>query len=154
MPNPRNDGHRFRAGTFTSASVGSAFAFVNFPVQSDQTIDNQTFAPWAGPYQSLPPEYARIWQAADGTQHFDGPFHGVIGPFTYWTFGMMSYFISTNFAAGVYTAAATIMVYDITDTAVFLNVTAHRPVIGQDFEPQYGGWGNVKLRYEIGTVTA
>ena len=67
---------------------------------------------------------------------------------------MMSYFISTNFAGGVYSALATIMVYDITDTAVFLNVTAYRPVIGQDFEPGYSGWANVKIRYDIGTVTA
>ena len=154
MPTPRNDGHRFRVGTFTSASVGSAFAFLNFAVQADQSQDNQAIVPWAGPYQSLPPEYSRVWIAADGTQQKDGYYKGVIGPFSLWTFGMMSYFISTNFAGGVYSAAATIMVYDITDTAVFLNCTAYRPVVGQDMDAYYSGWQNVKIRYDFGVVTA
>lgn len=150
----RNDDHRLRAGTYTSASITPTYAIINWAVQSDQVIDNQTAIPWAGPFQSIPPEYARIAIAADLSARQDGYLHGVLGLFRFWTFGMMSYLISQIFPAGIYSAAVSMMLYDATETAVYLNATMHRPVIGQDFEPEIGGWKNIKLRYEAGSITS
>lgn len=154
MTTTRHDDHRLRAGTFTSAGITSTYAILNWTAQADQLQDNQTVIPWAGPFQCLPPEYARVAGAADLTQRPDGFLHGVLGPFSYWTFGMMNYLITTVFPASVYYAAVSMMLYDITDTAIYVNATMARPVIGQDFEPEIGGWKNIKLRYEMGSLTS
>lgn len=154
MPNARNDGQRLRLGTFTSSGITSAYTIRDFANVADQLQDNQPIVPWAGPYQCEPPEYARIWIAADGTQRQDGFLHGVLGPFSLWTFGMTNFMLATYWPGGVYSSLVSMMLFDATDTAIFLNATAYRPVIGQDFEPVYSGWQNVKIRYDIGAITA
>lgn len=150
----RNDDHRLRAGTYTSTGITSTYCIRDFPVQSDQTVDNQTAYPWAGPFQCLPPERARVVMTADGGQARDGFWRGILGPFSFWTFGMMSYVLSQIFPAGIDQALVSMMLYDATETAVYLNATLHRPIVGQDFEPEIGGWKNIRLRYEAGSITS
>lgn len=152
MPTARGDAPRLRSGTQAVGSITSTYAVTNWTVQSDQQVNNQIVVPWVAPYQMLPPEYSRIIIAADGTQTGDGYVRGVFGPFVYWTFGMMDYFLDTYLSTTAYSAAGSLMVYDITDTAIYLNATIYRPIIGQDMEPVFGGWQNVKIRYDFGTV--
>jgi hypothetical protein len=150
VPTFRSRDVRWRYGTYTSSSITSTYSWVNYTVQSDQTIDNQTAVEWIPPYQMLPPEYARINALGDP----DGWLVGVFGPIELMTFGQMSYVLSTNFPGGIYKAAGSLMVYDKSGTAVYLNATMHRPIIGQDMEPRPAGWGQVKFRYDFGVVVS
>lgn len=153
MPNVRAEGHRLRAGTYTSSSVTTTYAITAWTVQSDQQLNGQTVSPWIPPYQAPPPEYARVITTGDLNQGADGYLKWT-WTFSYWTFGQMSYFLSTYLSGSVYSAAVTAMTYDATDTAVFINATLNRPVINQDMEPEIAGWKNVKLRFDSGVVTS
>ncbi len=154
MPTARNTGHRLRLGTFTSTGITTAYAITAFPVQADQLIDNQPAVEWAAPYQSLPPEYVRVAGYMDGLQLQDGFLHGVLGPFRYWTFGMVGYVLTNIFPSNAYSSLVSMMLYDASDNAVFLNCTLYRPVIGRDYKPAYGGWEDINLKFEIGTLTS
>ena len=149
----RNDDYRIRPGTFTSGSITATYSITAWTVQSDQMQDNQVIVPWLAPFQAIPPEFARIAQNADGSVREDGFLHGVL-PFPYWTFGQMNYLISTYFSGGVYSALVSMLVYDRNDAAMYLNATLFLPVVGQDMDPEIGGYKNIKLRYGIGVVTA
>lgn len=152
MPNARGDAPRLRAGTVVVASITSTYAITNWTVQNDQKQGAVTIVEWLAPYQALPPEYDRIALALDGTARPDGFMHGIFGPFSYWTFGMMDYFLDTYLSTTAYSALVSMMVYDITDTAIYLNSTIYRPIPGQDMEPAVGGWKNIRVRWGIGTV--
>lgn len=154
MPVARLEAHRLRSGTYTSSSITSTYAITAWTVANDQKSDSQVVVPWLPPYQMLPLEYARVTQNLDGSSSADGFLQGIFGPFPYWTHGMLSYFLSTYLAAGVRSAAASAMFYDVTDTAQYLNLTIHRPVAGQDMEPVFGGWANVRIRCDFGTVVS
>lgn len=153
MANPRQTGHQIRAGTFTSAGMGSTYAISGFPNQSDQIVDNQIQVPWVAPSEIAVPEYARAVIYADGSQRADG-FLGWTWQFSYWTFGMFSYWLTTFWPSGVYSAAVTVMVYDATDTAIYVNAQAYRPVIGQSLDWAVAGYTNIKVKFGFGKVTS
>lgn len=154
MPTARNDAPRLRAGTVASASITSTYAITNWTVQSDQQQGSVTVVEWLGPYQMIPAIPARIAIAMDGTARADGFYRGTLGPFSYWTMGMVGYYHSTYLGTGVYSAAGSLMVFDETDAALYLNATIYRLIPGQDMEPYAGGWKNVRIRYDFGAVAA
>jgi hypothetical protein len=102
----------------------------------------------------IPSEYAVIAVNADDSASAHGFITGTL-EFSFWTFGMISYILTTFFASNVYSAPVSLMLYDITDTAFYLNAVAYRPVRNdqfQDFEPYPTGWANVKLRFSDGVI--
>ena len=152
MPNPRNTGHRIRAGTYAAAGVTSGYAIESFPVQTDQIVDNATMVPWLAPMKITVPEYGQVYTMVDGSRR-PGGFLAFTWEFGYLTFGMVSYWISTVWPSGVYSAAVTVMTYDATDTAVFVQCQAYRPKIPDDVEWFYAGYQNFKIKFDFGVVT-
>lgn len=154
MPTPRNDGQRLRFGTYTSTDITSGYAIKSWANQTDQIVDNQVDVPWAGPVKCLPPQRARIVIAADGTASEDGWLKGVLGKFSYWTFDMTGYVMTTIFPSGARSSLVSMMLFDEDDDAVYVNATMYRPIAGQDYRPVYGGWEDINLRYDFGEFTS
>lgn len=153
MPNPRNTAHQIRAGTFNSSGMGSTYQITNFTVQSDQIVDNAPLVAWQAPLQIVVPEYADVPQYADGSRRPRGYLKWTWS-FSYWTFGMLGYWLTTFWPAGVYSAPVTVLVYDATDSAIYVNAMVYRPVIGKALEWSVGGYANVKVDFDFGKLTS
>jgi hypothetical protein len=157
MPNARQTGHRLRLGTFTSSGITSTYAIENWALQSDQSQDNQINVPWVAPYQAKPPDFARKTNSADLSTRYDGPLTWE-WDFSYWTFGMTAYLISTFFGGSIYTSAGSVAVsgltYDVSDTAIYFNASLERPSIKDALTPEYAGFKTVKLTFTAGVLVS
>lgn len=154
MARARLTGHRLRSGTYTSGNITSAYAVTAWTVQTDQkTAAGDTVIPWVAPVQPLPPARQRYIEPLDQTQQSEG-FLVWEWVFSYWTFNMYSYFLTTYLATSNEYGLVSALAYDPTDTAIYLNATVRKPRIGEDMEPAPGGWRNIKLRFSRGSITA
>lgn len=150
MPTMRLIGHRIRAGTQTVANITSTYEVTALPVQAD--MDTLPLVEWLPPTaQSTPPTRARIETAADGTRLADG-FYQFEWRFSYFTFNMLSHWLTTFLPSGVESAAVSVMTYDNTNTAVYLNCTLERPALPGDAQPAPGGWADIVFRFTGGTI--
>lgn len=151
MPNARGEGHRWIAGTVTSSTLTSTYAIANWPNQTDQLANNVVYVAWTPPVGIVAPEYSRIARMADGSQRGDG-FLKFTWEFSYLTFGMYAYILSNIFASK-YSAKCTVMTYDPSNSAVFINATAYRPDI-RNLSGIYGGYQDVKFDFDYGVLTS
>lgn len=139
-------------GTFGSSGITAANAWTSYPTQTDMLQDNQVLIPWIPPAQMLPPTYSRVALNLDGSARHDGFLGGSFGPIKYITFGQIAYVLSTIFPSNADSSPVSMMVFDATDTAIFLNATMYRPITGQDYTPVFGGWQDLMLRYSLATI--
>lgn len=149
MPTARKEGQRVRAGTYTSSGITASYAISAYAAQSDQGIvlwrlDGKL---------TTPPQRARRSILGNGAIREDGFWRCQLG-FSYLTFGMVSYLQSAWFASAA-SAAVSVMVYNPSDTAVYLNGILYQPVWGQtDSAYAPGGYRDVVFRFEQGVTTA
>ena len=149
MPTMRLIGHRIRAGTHTVVNITSTYEVTALPVQGD--MDTYPIE-WLPPDDSsTPPVRARIETAADGTRLSDG-FYEFQWRFSYMTFGMLTHWLNTFLPSGAESAAVSVMTYDNTNTAVYLNCTLIRPTLPGDAAPAPGGWRDITFRFTGGTI--
>lgn len=157
MARRRLTGHRLRPGLYTSGSITAAYAITAWTVQADQkTAAGDTAWPWVAPRQALPAQRARISIMLDRSARGDGPLKGEL-VFSGWTFGQMSYVVTTFYPAAILSCNASGMFYDETDTAYYLNMTLYKPVNNDqfhDFDPVAGGYENIHWRYDAGVVVS
>jgi hypothetical protein len=154
MPATRQTGHRLYYTWVSKTLVTSTYAITSWTPQGDQYVNSNIMVPWLAPKEITVPEKSRITTMADGSIRADG-YYKFTWTFDYWTFGMMTYFLNTfNLGSPIYSVPVTVMTYDPTDTAVFLQCYVARPVIigGQDVEWHWAGYKNVKLNFTVGTV--
>lgn len=153
MPTARAQGWKFASGTLSVASMAGQPLFTAWTVQSDQkTSTGLNFIPWAIPLPtSKIPRYARYTTNADLSRSADGFFTMEV-IFSYWTFGMVSYWNSQLLPSSVQSAAVTVLVYDETNTAAYYNMTLLRAVFPDDGTPVFGGFSNITHRFINGVV--
>lgn len=148
MPTARSTGQRIAAGTITAAALTSTYLITALPVQSDQAFDT----PWiVASSLCTTPTPARITTNADLSRSADGFYAWRLG-FSYMTFDMFGYWLSTFFPGDVWSAPVTIMDYSDTNEAMFFNATLWRPNAPSD-KAQYitGGWARVIFEVTKGT---
>ena len=136
MPNARATGHRIRSGTHTSANITSGYAVTSLATQSDMTSGVEWYAPMRD--GTSIPRRARIVTAADGTQVADG-FYVFEWRFSYFTFGMLSHWFTSFLPSSAESALVSVMAYDDTDTAIYLNCTLLRSHFPGDGRAVTGG---------------
>lgn len=143
------------AGTISKATlIGSSSNNIeNFPFQSDQTTP---LLGWKEPARegTERPTLARIAQNADLSRRGDG-FYKFKWGFPYWTQGQMAYFLATFFtAANAYpslSVPATAQTW-FESAYVAFTVTLYRPVWGSAFDTEDGGYKNVVIEFDKGTI--
>lgn len=145
MVNARQTGQRIRSGLQVVANVTSAYAVKSLAVQSDQDDS----LPWilAGKLCTWP-KPARVVQYMDQSQDADGYYLFQWG-FSYMTFGMYSFWRASFLPSGVWSAAVTVMTYDDTDTAVYLQCSINRPTT---LTNEVGGYRDVIFTFSQGVI--
>jgi len=124
----RKTGQRIRAGTLPVSSVTSAYEVEQIPFTADMDLQPFWTIDATKSHVILP---ARLTINEDGTSDYDGPLLA-LWTFGLMTFGMVSYWLSTymsgvSFTGGSVSSSVTIMAYDETDTAIFIQCTMTAP---------------------------
>lgn len=144
----RSVGHRIRSGTHTVANLTSTYEVSALPVQSDQS---PILWQVAGEGSTVPTP-ARVVTQADLSRAADG-FYSFQWRFSFMTFGMVSYWLTTYLASGVRSADVTVMTYDATNTAVYLQCLINRPEFpSSEAQISPTGWSNVIWRFTRGVI--
>lgn len=151
MTNARKTLQRLRAGTFTSADLGSTYEIGQLATQSDQTSG----IPWIiAADGTTTPTPARITTNADLSRSPDG-FYSWSWRMSYFTFGMTDFWLTTFLPGGVFSAPVTVMTYDEADGALFLNATIWRPTFPSDkAQNAPAGFGNIVWDFTRGVIIA
>lgn len=133
-------------GTLTT---GTTYNLEAFAVQSDQT----PMTPWMIPSRSSKrPKPARIVLNLDQSQSPDGAwdFDWVFG---YLTTNQFKYIEDNQFSSGAYwSAAATVQTLTDNGTYQAYQCTCLRPIPGENFQPEDGGFINVTYRFRGGVL--
>lgn len=142
------------AGTISKATlIGSSSNNIeNWTMQSDQPYPGLG---WREPMRELTkrPTIARIARNADLSARADG-FYNFQWGFAYWTTGQLAYFLNTFFAVNVYsTVSVPATVQTWFDSAyVAFTVNMYRPVWNEDYKTADGGYHDVIVRFDKGTI--
>lgn len=148
MPVGRQTGHRLRSGLWLPTDVDSSYAVSALPVQTDMGL----LPLWGiNAQESDPPKYARITTNADLSQSGDG-FLTFSWVFSFMTFLMLDAWFDSFLPSGIQSAPVTVMTYDETEVARFIQATLLRTVFpSQEARAVPSGWGGVKWTFVLGT---
>ena len=145
MPSLPNTGHKLAAGTLDVAGMGAVDPITSWAKVSDQFHD------WLAPADQSVPETAVYIETLEGGVREHG-YRRLDWQFSLWTPGQMEYLYDTFLASGVQTAPVTILTYDATEDAVYLNCILHRPTLAKGTLIRQDYLYDVILRFTGGVV--
>jgi hypothetical protein len=148
MPVARKTGWRIKSGINAVAAVTSSYAVEAIALQSDQDFST----PWTiNGLASDPPTLSRVDVYLDQSKQGDGGVK-LKWHMDYMTHGMFGYWLSTylpgvTYVSKLQSAPVTIMTYDQTDTAVFIQENLYLP---ETLTPAVGGWKDIDWIFDGG----
>lgn len=149
MPTLRQIGHKISAGHVTVGAMGSVATIRALARQTDMPA----YVNWLPPnaFKSTIPQPARLSPSIAGTLAAEG-FYTWRWVFDYMTHDMYSYWRTTFLPSSVWSANATVLAYDDTDTAVYLQGIIWRPKEGEGLTVIQTGYQDVTFEFTNGVV--
>jgi len=149
MPTLRLIGHKISAGHVTVSAMGSVVTIMNLTRQTDMAAYNRWLPPNAS--KSTIPAPAQVATSLANTRTAEG-FYTWSWVFDYMTHDMFGYWRTTFLPSGAWSANVTVLTYDDTDTAVYLQAVMARPVVGSGLTVSAGGYTDVTFNFTQGVI--
>jgi hypothetical protein len=152
MPTLGLIGHKISAGHVSVATMGSVSTIMSLPLQTDMKGHRLWIPPNEKKGGTPFPKVAHKSQSLAGTSANEG-YYTWVWVFDYFTHDMYGYWLTQFLPSSVPSASVTVLMYDKTNTAIYLQATIHEPDLDKNQLTRFdGGYRDVTFEFSNGVV--